>query len=240
MENFMNLTYAKWLRLSIKQLSEPRKLLNVNGIENKSRELKHYTDLLVRTRKTHTTLHFYLSDLGEQKAILGYPWFAAIQPNIDWKRGWIDHTQLPIILWADNAKWARFIPRQRNIPRTKGPSAYFIGRVLLHPWAIPAKPILGIPAEFARHRKVFSEEDSQRLPKHTVWDHAIELLPGVPNSLPGQLLPLKQDEIVEAHKFVAEHLKRGKSVSRGAPMLPTSSLSRKRMESCAWYKTIDL
>jgi hypothetical protein len=80
--------------------------------------------------------------------------------------------------------------------------------VLLHPWAILAKPIPGVLAEFARHRKVFSEEDSQRLPKHTIWDHAIELLPSALNSLPGRLLPLKQDEIAEAYKFIAKHLKR--------------------------------
>jgi hypothetical protein len=109
----------------------------------------------------------------------------AVQPNIDWKRGWIDHTQMPIIFQASNAKWAQFIPRQRNIPRMKGPSTYFIGKVLLYPQAIPAKLIPRVLAEFARHRKVFSEEDSQRLPKHTVWDHAIELLPSTPNSLPG-------------------------------------------------------
>jgi hypothetical protein len=100
----MNLTYAKWLCLPIKQLDKPRKLLNIDGTENKSGELQYYTDLPVQTGKTHTMLHFYLSDLGEQKAILGYPWFVAMQPNIDWKRGWIDHTQLPIILWAENAK----------------------------------------------------------------------------------------------------------------------------------------
>jgi reverse transcriptase-like protein len=208
-ENFMNLSYAKWLRLPIKQMDKPKKLLNINGTENKSGELKYYTDLAVQTGSTHTTLQFYLLDLGDQKAILGYPWFAAVQPNIDWRKGWIDHTQLPIVFWTNNAKRARFVPRQRNIPRTKGPSTYFIGKVLLHPQAIPAKPIPRVPAEFARHRKVFSEEDSQRLPKHTIWDHAIELLPGAPSSLPRQLLPLKQDEIAEAHKFVAEHLKRG-------------------------------
>jgi hypothetical protein len=105
-ENFMNLTYAKWLQLPIKQLSEPRKLLNVNGTENKSGELRYYTDLSVQTGKVYTTLHFYLSDLGEQKVILGYPWFAAIQPNINWQKGWIDHTQLPIILHTENAKQA--------------------------------------------------------------------------------------------------------------------------------------
>jgi hypothetical protein len=205
----MNLSYAKWLQLPIKQMDELKKLLNVDSTENKSRELKYYTNLTVWTRSTHTTLQFYLSDLGDQKAILGYPWFAAVQPNIDWRKGWIDHTQLPIVFWTNNTKRAWFVPRQRNVPRTRGPSTYFIGKVLLHLWAIPAKLIPGVPAEFARHRKVFSEEDSQRLLKHTVWDHAIELLPGAPSSLPGWLLPLKQDKIAEAHKFIAEHLKRG-------------------------------
>jgi hypothetical protein len=66
-----------------------------------------------------------------------------------------------------------------------------------------------IPHEYARHKKVFSEEESQRLPQHTIWDHTIELLPEAPKTLPGQLLPLTQAEIEEAHKFVAEHLERG-------------------------------
>ena len=39
-----------------------------------------------------------------------------------------------------------------------------------------------------------------------MWDHAIELLPGAPSTLPGRLLPLTQEEITEAKKFVEEHL----------------------------------
>jgi len=34
-ENFLNLAYAKWLKLPIKQLPTPRTLLNVDGMENK-------------------------------------------------------------------------------------------------------------------------------------------------------------------------------------------------------------
>ena len=49
-ENFMNLAYAKWLWLPIKQLPEPRLVLNVDGTENKSGKLKYYTDLNVWTR----------------------------------------------------------------------------------------------------------------------------------------------------------------------------------------------
>jgi len=66
-----------------------------------------------------------------------------------------------------------------------------------------------VPRIFHQHAKVFSEQQSQRLPEHTVRDHAIELLPGAPASLPGRLLHLPQNEIQEISKIVAEHLSRG-------------------------------
>ena len=113
-ENFMNLSYAKWLKLPIKELAQPRKLFNIDNIENVSGELKHYTDLQVQTENKTTKLCFFLTHIGEQKAILGYPWFTANQPKIDWRQGWIDHTQLPIIFCADNTKWAIFTPRWKT------------------------------------------------------------------------------------------------------------------------------
>jgi hypothetical protein len=109
-KNFMNLTYAKWLHLPIKKLPNLRKLFNIDGTENKAGELFFYTNLQVRSGGQTTMLRFFLSDLGEHKAILGYLWFAAVQPQIDWKKGWIDHTQLPIILRIPNAQHAQFVP----------------------------------------------------------------------------------------------------------------------------------
>ena len=76
-ENFMNLSYARWLKLPIKELAQPRKLFNVDNTENVSGELKHYTDLQVQTGNKITKLRFFLTHIGKQKAILGYPWFAA-------------------------------------------------------------------------------------------------------------------------------------------------------------------
>ena len=176
--------------------------------ENKSGELQHYVDLQTRTGTHTTTLRFFLSNLGEHKAILGYPWFAAVQPKIDWKQGWINHTQLPIILCADNAKKAVFVPRDRNIPRTPPPNWYYIGSITIHPNK-PETSTHRLPKEYERHKKVFSEEQSQRLPRHTIWDHAIKLLPNAPATLPARLIPLNLKEREEMHKFVAEHLKRG-------------------------------
>jgi len=82
-ENFMNLNYTKYLQLPIKQLEEPRNLFNVNGTTNKSGSLQFYTDLQVQTGVQKTNLRFFLTDLGDNKAILGYPWFTAVQPCID-------------------------------------------------------------------------------------------------------------------------------------------------------------
>ena len=209
-ENFLNLGYARWLKLPIKQLPQPRKLFNVDGSLNRAGELRFYTNLSVRMGLDQTKLRFFLTELGEQKAILGYPWFAAVQPKIDWRRGWIDHTQLPIILRTPDAAKARFLPkRTRRVEQER----VYIGKVTIAPITVDPKGTdeakSKIPAEYHRHAKIFSEEHSQRLPQHTIWDHAIELLPGAPTTLPGRLLPLTQEEITECHKFVEEHLRRG-------------------------------
>ncbi len=206
-KNFLNLNYAKWLKLPIKRLPFPRKLFNVDRTENKAGQLQFYTDLAIQTGATTTNMRFFLTQLGEHKAILGYPWFAAVQPKIDWRRGWINHTQLPIIFKTSNAAKARFIPQTINKPHP-----IRIDQLLL------CKATIGtaqetdktkIPQEYVKHSKVFSEEQSQQLPKHTIWEHAIELLPGAPSTMPGCLLPLNQKEIQEVHNFVQEHLKRG-------------------------------
>ena len=189
-ENFMNLAYTKWLWLPIKQLPEPRLVLNIDGIENKSGKLKYYTDLNVRMGQNMTTLWFFLSNLREHKVILGYPWFAATQPRIYWKKGWIDHFQLPIVLSAPNAQKATFVPRIRNVPRPTRKERYFLCRVTVHPEQPEDADLTKVPEEFHHHAKVFSEQKSQRLPKRTVWDHAIELLPNTLKSLAGRLLRL--------------------------------------------------
>ena len=102
-ENFMSLQYAKYLYLPIKVLTEPRRLFNVDRTQNKAGDLKYYTNLYTRTGMTQRTLRYFLSDLRENKVILGYPWFAATQPKIDWARGWISHDQLPIVLRSPDA-----------------------------------------------------------------------------------------------------------------------------------------
>ena len=76
-------------------------------------------DLEVQTGVKRIKMQFFLTDLGEQKVILGYPWFAAMQPKVDWARAWIDYEQLPVVLRTPNAHKAIFTPAKDKLSRIK-------------------------------------------------------------------------------------------------------------------------
>jgi hypothetical protein len=168
-ENFMNLDYAKHLQMPIQCLKEPRKLYNIDGTLNQSGELQYFTDVHMQTGTQRTTLQFFLSNLGENKVILGYPWFAAFQPRIDWKRGWIDHGQLPIILRSPDAPQARFLPRQINKPCTIQTDRIYICRIVTDPKETSNNP--NIPLQYRMYSRVFSEEASHEFPPSRLGPH---------------------------------------------------------------------
>jgi len=132
-ENFMGLTYAKWLKLLFKHLPHERPLLNVDGTMNKTGSLKYYVDLQVQTGTKRTNMRFFLTDLGHHRVILGYPWFAANQPKIDWARGWIDTTQLPLILRDAKADKPQFNPSTRDLPDPMDSETLYVGRITVIP-----------------------------------------------------------------------------------------------------------
>ena len=154
-------------------------------------------------------MRFFLSNLGNHQVILGYPWFMAVQPKVDWKRGWIDISQLPIVLQAVDAVKARFLPRKSPlVPKSPRRIDWlYLAHVTFEPEK--STPNLKILPPYQQFTKVFSEEASHEFPPARVWDHAIELKPDAPATLPGKIYPLSQTELQELQKFVDEHLKRG-------------------------------
>ena len=161
------------------------------------------------TGTNHTWMRFFLSDLGNYQVILGYPWFAAVQPKVDWKQGWIDISQLPIVLRAVDAAKARFLPR-RSLLVPKSPKRIdklYLAHVIFE--SPKPTPTSKIPQHYQQFTKVFSEEALHEFPPARVWDHAIELKLDAPATLPGKIYPLSQTELQELQKFMDEHLKRG-------------------------------
>ena len=83
MENFINISYAQKMNLLIQKLTQERKLFNVDGTPNKVGTLKYFIDMTMRIGEKRTRLQYFLTELGENQLILGYPWFASAQPRID-------------------------------------------------------------------------------------------------------------------------------------------------------------
>ncbi len=73
--------------------------------------------MVTRTGPKRTRLQYFLTDLGENHLILGYPWFTSAQPKIDWAKGWkgwIDYSQLPIVIQSNDADKAIFSTRTKG------------------------------------------------------------------------------------------------------------------------------
>ena len=74
-------------------LETPIRAYNVDGTENKRGTIKSYVnlDLEINGRKTNTQL--FISGLGKERIILGFPWLNKHNPEIDWKSGEISWRQ---------------------------------------------------------------------------------------------------------------------------------------------------
>ena len=73
---------------------------------------------------------------------------------------------------------------------------------------IAKTPFEGIPPAFRKYKKVFSDEEAQRLPKHQPWDHKIDL---VPDQQMGKtsVYRLTPPEKLALKDYIEDGLKRG-------------------------------
>jgi Reverse transcriptase (RNA-dependent DNA polymerase) len=186
----------------------PWKVYNVDGTLNRGGALEFFTDLQVQTGANRTNMRFFLTNLGDHGLILGYPWSAVVQPKIDWAKGWLDYSQLPIILRSPDASKIRLSPKGAR-PTRRENEPMFVAQV---EW--PQRPAVTpekspIPVKYQWHQKVFSEHAAHRFPEPRIWDHTIKLKPGAPSTIPGKIYALTQFEQEELKKFVQEHLKKG-------------------------------
>jgi len=73
-----------------------------------------------------------------------------------------------------------------------------------------------IPPEFRKYAKVFSDEEAQRLPKHQLWDHKIDLQPGL-QMRKTSVYRLTPPEMTTLKEYITDSLKRGMLQRSKAP-----------------------
>jgi len=66
-----------------------------------------------------------------------------------------------------------------------------------------------VPPQYRHHASVFSEKESERLPEHQPWDHAIDLIDGAPATIRTKIYPMSPNEQAELERFIEENLRKG-------------------------------
>jgi len=77
------------LKLATRKLIKPHKVQNVDGTSNKSGEILEAVDLIVNNNGQRASHAFFVANIGQDDFILGYPFFEASNPNINWNSGHI-------------------------------------------------------------------------------------------------------------------------------------------------------
>jgi hypothetical protein len=68
-------------------LDKPVKAYNVDRTENKRGMINAYINLEFKLGDRKFNKCFYVTGLGKQRIILGFPWLHKYNPIIDWKKG---------------------------------------------------------------------------------------------------------------------------------------------------------
>ena len=100
-ECFVSQRFIDEHRLGVRYMKTPRKITNADGSPNAGGNLRYYTDFTVTTGTQSHPLQFYITDIGPDDLVLGYPWFEVTNITPDWKTGTIPdpvtiHTLRPV------------------------------------------------------------------------------------------------------------------------------------------------
>jgi hypothetical protein len=86
-ENLIHPKMVSRLGLSKAKLKRGRKLLNVDRTTNWLGEVTHATILIIKGGEHLAPHRFLITNIGEDDLILGYPFFEAANPRVDWPTG---------------------------------------------------------------------------------------------------------------------------------------------------------
>ena len=128
-----------------------------------------------------------MADIGEDDFILGYPFFEAGDPRINWTKGLLRGT---VRCWLPNHQTlARKTTVAQQLAEQNTDKTERTWQEL-------------VPKRYHQFGHIFSEKASERFPERRRWDHAIDLKPDAPSSINCRVYPLSPKEREEQQKFL--------------------------------------
>jgi hypothetical protein len=86
-ENLIDVETWKTLGIGAFALPKPITIYNVDGTENKQGKITQYCWLKVKRGNQEHQMKFFLTNIGKDHFILGYPFLYAFNPQMNWKEG---------------------------------------------------------------------------------------------------------------------------------------------------------
>jgi len=83
-ENFIDHKTVARLCLGTKKLVAPRPIFNMDRTLNCHGTITHACDVLILRGQKQERQRFFVTNLGKDHFIFGYPWFRTFSPDIDW------------------------------------------------------------------------------------------------------------------------------------------------------------
>ena len=82
--NFIDQKTVKRLRLKTLKLEQTHSVRNIDGTFNQAGLITRACDLLISQGSKQERTRFYVTNLGGDRFIFGYPWLTAFTPSINW------------------------------------------------------------------------------------------------------------------------------------------------------------
>jgi len=85
-ENFIDQTTVDKLHLGTKKIPFAQPVFNVDGTLNRAGSITRACDLLVTQGNKKERTRFFVTNIGCDRMLFGYPWFKKFKPDIDWEK----------------------------------------------------------------------------------------------------------------------------------------------------------
>ena len=202
-----------------KKLDRAVKVKNVDGTENNGGLVTHEIEVNMYYQGHVERMRLDVCNLGRMEVILGMPWLAAHNPEIDWEKGEVKITRCPPLCGKNEKirkdKERKEAVRRRETRKVEEEKAINLAADEKEDWGrekeieLDHQKIEGmVPKKFHWWLKVFGKVESERMPTRKVWDHAIDLKEEFKASK-AKVYPLSRNEREEVQNFVDEYLKKG-------------------------------
>jgi len=156
---FMDMTFAREKGFKMERMKNPLLVKNVDGTVNAGGAIMHQVKCNMFFKGHVERVRMDVCNLGKTEVILGMPWLAAHNPEIDWEKGEVKMMRCPPICGKRKQE------EKKEVKKIKKDEDEETLRKL-------------VPKRFWKWKKVFEKRESERMPVRKAWDHAIELNEG--------------------------------------------------------------